>query len=314
MAIIDLHCDTFSRLYEAGGSANFKRNNFSVDVEKLQKAEVMAQFFAMFVHAKKHDDPQEQALRLIDLFYRELEANADAVVVARSWQEAEQISAAGKIAAFLTLEEGGVLAGDIGNLDKFYDLGVRLITLTWNFPNAIAFPHGHNGTHGLTAFGCELVEAMYARGVIVDVSHLSDAGFDDVASISRSLKKPFLASHSNARALTPHTRNLTDDMIRTIAECGGVTGLNFADIFLCTPPRSKVEDIIRHIKHLHKVGGIEVIALGSDFDGIEPNHEIENMGQIYKLVAALGAAGFSAAETEKICWQNAARVMAEILK
>ena len=313
MPIIDFHCDTVAALDELGFESELRRSSLHVDLEKLKRADVLAQFFAMFVNLEKTADPHGQVLKLIDRFYQELKKNEDCLGLAVSWADAAQLRDEGKIAAFLTVEEGGALQGSLENLEKFYQLGVRLITLTWNYPNEIGHPHGYTGgaEKGLTAFGRQLVEAMNEKGVIIDVSHLSDEGFYEVAAIS---KKPFVASHSNARAIMEHTRNLTDGMLQTLAAAGGITGINFYHKFLAAAPLSRIADIVEHIKHIRKIAGIEVIALGSDFDGITSTLEIEDMSQMPKLLDALSLAGFSSSEIEKICWLNARRVIRDVLK
>ena len=195
---------------------------------------------------------------------------------------------------------------------NFYRLGVRLLTLTWNYPNELGFPNALTECRdkGLTEFGREVVAEMNRLGMLVDVSHLSDQGFYDVAATS---SHPFVASHSNARSITGHTRNLTDDMIRILAEKGGVTGLTFARSFLAEPPNCRVEDMVRHVKHIYQVGGIDVIAIGSDFDGTKPPLEVANSSEIGKLITGLAKAGFSDEDLEKICYLNAARVIREVL-
>ncbi|WP_425059543.1 hypothetical protein SCACP_01350 [Sporomusa carbonis] len=313
MNIIDLHCDTILRIMKQGETAGLYRNKFSVDIEKLLASRVQAQFFAMFINLRKDGPPLTRALNMIDRFYREIEDNCQYIVLAKNGDELEQNRAAGKISAFLTIEEGGALQGDLVNLRTFYRLGVRLITLTWNYPNEIGYPNSEPDcrNQGLTPFGREVVAEMNRLGMLIDVSHLSDQGFYDVAALS---VKPFVASHSNARALTGHPRNLTDDMIKLLAEKGGVMGLNFEKTFLGSDSVSRVADMVEHLKHIRKVGGIDVIAIGSDFDGISEELELSHAGEMYKLVDALRENGFGQDAIEKICWGNALRVIKDTLR
>ena len=217
------------------------------------------------------------------------------------------------MSAFLTIEEGGVIKGKLENLRNFYRLGVRLMTLTWNYPNEIGYPNfdWKYQEQGLTAFGKEVVAEMNRLGMIIDVSHLSDQGFYDVASLSQ---QPFIASHSNSRAMTNHPRNLTDDMIRILAEKGGVIGLNFAASFLGSSETSQIEDMIRHAKQIYQVGGIEVLAIGTDFDGTAPNLDIMHAGQMKHLRDALAKNGFTASELDKIWYQNSGRLIKEVCR
>ena len=313
MHVIDLHCDTILQLMEDKKNLGLKTNSLSVDIEKLKRANSMAQFFALYIDLERSQNPLENCLEMADKFYMELELNKEEIALARNYQELIENQKAGKISAFLTIEEGGALKGELHHLRNFYRLGVRLITLTWNFPNEIGFPNykGQYMNMGLTSFGKEVVEEMNHLGMLIDVSHLSDQGFYDVAQLS---SQPFAASHSNARSIKNHTRNLTDHMIKTLANNGGVMGINFAGDFLGHSSLSKVEDVVSHIKHIRKVGGIDVIALGTDFDGINSDLEIENIGEIEKLTNVLEKEGFSVEEIEKICYRNTLRVIKEVLK
>ena len=312
MYAIDLHCDTMSKLAERGRTSLLRENDLNVDIAKLQAGNFAAQFFALFVDMAKTSNPLEYCLQMVDRFHPELADNRQSIRLATNQAELVANQAEGKISAFLTIEEGGVLKGELANLRNFHRLGVRLLTLTWNYPNEIGSPNAlpECRDKGLTEFGREVVAEMNRLGMLVDVSHLSDQGFFDVAETS---VRPFVASHSNARKITGHARNLTDEMIRVLAEKGGVTGLTFARSFLADPPRSHVEDIVRHAKHIRQVGGIDVIAIGSDFDGTKPPLEVADSSQIGKLTEGLSAAGFSSGEIEKICYGNAARLIREVL-
>ena len=314
MKIIDFHCDTILGLIKSKEDICLRSNNLSVDIEKLKKGNYMAQFFAMFVDLKEAAtvaDPLEVCLDMIDRFYLEIDKNKDDISLARNYDEMIKNQNEGKISAFLTIEEGGVLKGKIQNLRNFYRLGVRLITLTWNFPNEIGYPNCEKEyvDKGLTPFGLEIISEMNALGMIIDVSHLSDGGFYDVARLSQ---KPFVASHSNARTIKGHSRNLTDEMIKVLADKGGVTGINFARDFLGDSEISKVCDMVEHIKHLRNMGGIDVISMGTDFDGISPELEIKNAGEMDKLIFALKASGFTDDEIDKILYKNAMRIIKEV--
>ncbi|MEG6586871.1 dipeptidase [Dendrosporobacter sp. 1207_IL3150] len=312
MKIIDLHCDTISALLDKPEAGGLCENSLNIDINKLKKANSLAQFFAMYINLKQTNTPLEDCLTMIDLFHTEIKRNSDNINLATSFMDMEMNENEGKISAFLTIEEGGVLKGKLSNLRNFYRLGVRLMTLTWNYPNEIGFPNcqPEYQNRGLTDFGREVVGEMNCLKMIIDVSHLSDQGFYDVSKYS---DKPFVASHSNARQLKDHPRNLTDEMIKILAEKGGVIGINFANTFLGNSPMSLVEDMVRHIKHVRNVGGIDVVGLGSDFDGIDPNIEIQDISQIDKLIQALTKNSFSAGEIEKICNKNIKRLIKDCL-
>lgn len=311
--IIDLHCDTVLKLMEDKNTLELSKNNFNVDLEKMQKGGYMAQFFAAYVDLKDGYDPLDTALEMIDKFYMELDKNDDKIRFAGNYSDLLENDRLGKMSAFLTIEEGGVLKGRIHNLRILYRLGVRLITLTWNYPNEIGYPNykWEYKDRGLTPFGREVVEEMNNLGVAVDVSHLSDAGFYDVAEVS---KKPFCASHSDARAIRKQPRNLSDDMIKVLSEKGGIIGINFERGFLGEEDLSRVVDMAEHIKHIRDVGGIDAVAIGTDFDGISQNLEIKNAGEMGKLVAELGRQGFTDDELDKITHKNAMRFIKDVMK
>ncbi len=312
MKVIDLHCDTILRCMEDEELFGIAENEFSVDLKKLKQANSLAQFFALFVDLKEFEDPFAYCMKMANKFFKELEKNKEQIKLAKNYKDMINNNKQGKLSAFLAIEEGGVLKGEIDNLKTFHQLGVRLITLTWNYPNEIGFPNSEAryNPQGLTTFGKEVVKEMTSLGMIIDVSHLSDKGFYDVAKLS---SKPFVASHSNARSVTSHCRNLSDEMIKILADKGGVMGINFEKSFLGTEPISRVEEMVTHINHIKNVGGIDVIAVGTDFDGISPGLEIENIGQINKLVLGLQRNNFSETEIDKILYKNAIRVIKDTL-
>lgn len=311
MKLIDLHCDTILRCIDSKGEIKLGKNDLCIDVHKLKKAGSLAQFFAMFVDLDTNTEPLKRCLDMIDNFHNEIEENYADIAFGGSAADMDKNSSAGRISAFLTVEEGGVMEGKLQNLRNLYRLGVRLITLTWNYPNCIGYPNfeWEHKDKGLTPFGEEVVCEMNRLGILIDVSHLSDQGFYDVVRLS---KKPFVASHSDARSITNHYRNLSDDMLRKLAEKGGVTGLNFEPDFL--GDGGSFEAKVRHISHMRKVAGIEVIAIGTDFDGTTHVAEMKDIGCIDILFDALKKAGFTSGEIDKIMYKNAERVIREVLK
>lgn len=316
MKMIDLHCDTILRLYEEDPSQNLLKNDFHVDLEKLKKSESLAQFFALFIDLEKiksdGKDPWTEYMGMHSRFASEMMANKDVITLAMNSKEMEHNEREGKISAFLTVEEGGIIENQIERIDTLSDMGIRLITLTWNYINSIGYPNGEEtNTFGLKPFGKDVVEKMKEKNMIVDVSHLSDAGFYDVADI---LKSPFTASHSSARTLRNHGRNLTDDMLKTIGNTGSIVGVNFCPFFLTEEPYiQSVESIVKHIDHMVNTAGIEAIALGTDFDGIYGDMEIDNIGDMKMLYDGLKNIGYSDDKIEKIWNLNAKRLIKDVL-
>ena len=308
--MIDLHCDTIMQLLDHPDSGDLYRNTWKIDIEKLQKAHSKVQDFALFINLGDTNDPYGRYEEMRNLCTTQIHLYGEHIQHVLSYQDVESVYKSGKIGALMSIEEGGVLGGDLDKLKQAYQDGVRLITLTWNYPNGLGEPHCGEQHKKLTPKGIEFVEAMQDLGIIVDCSHLNDAGTEQLGDI---LDVPFIASHSNAREVTAHTRNLPDNLIKLIANKGGVIGLNFAQSFLGTSPVSRIEDIVKHGLYLINKGGEDVVALGTDFDGIKPNTEIKDASEMYRLYDAFKEAGLSVEQCEKLFWNNADRLLKEIL-
>ena len=308
--MIDLHCDTIMQLLDHPDSGDLYRNTWKIDIEKLQKAHSKVQDFALFVNLGKTNDPYGRYEEMRNLCTTQIHLYGEHIQHVLSYQDVESVYESGKIGALVSIEEGGVLGGDLDKLKQAYKDGVRLITLTWNYPNGLGEPHCGEQHKKLTPKGIEFVEAMQDLGIIVDCSHLNDAGTEQLGDI---LDVPFVASHSNAREVTAHTRNLPDNLIKLIANKGGVIGLNFAQSFLGTSSISRIEDIVKHGLYLINKGGEDVVALGTDFDGIKPDTEIKDASEMHRLYDAFKEAGLSVEQCEKLFWKNADRLLKEIL-
>ena len=308
--MIDLHCDTIMKLIDHPSSGDLYRNTWKIDIEKLQKAHSKVQDFALFINLGETNDPYGRYEAMRNLCTSQIQYYGEHIQHVLSYQDIESVYDSGKIGALMSIEEGGVLGGDLDKLKQAYQDGVRLITLTWNYPNGLGEPHCGDQHKKLTSKGVEFVEAMQDLGIIVDCSHLNDGGTEQLGDI---LDVPFIASHSNAREVTAHTRNLPDHLIKLIANKGGVIGLNFAQSFLGTSPISRIEDIVKHGLYLIDKGGEDVVALGTDFDGIPPDTEIADMSQMSRLYDAFKEAGLSVEQCEKLFWKNADRLLKEIL-
>ena len=334
MKVFDLHCDTLSELRRAemrGDGQTFAHNNGHIDLEKLEKGDYMLQCFAAFVNLADPTpgaDPLVTALEEIDVFKRMMERYSDRIAPVYRPEDIRKNAEAGKISGMLTIEEAGCCKGSLGVLRRMYELGVRMMTLTWNHENELASPNVAPGADtdtiwpchpntktGLKEKGFEFLAEMERLHIIADVSHLSDKGFWDIAEHST---RPFAASHSNCRALAPHCRNLTDEMIRVMAEKGGLVGLNYCAGFLDDQPspdlcRSTTALMAKHAAHFKKVGGIEILGLGSDFDGIDGDLEIAGAQDMPKLAEGLKKEGIPERVVEKIFYGNAVRFFSENL-
>lgn len=314
---IDLHCDTVTMLHYP--KENMKCNKRMVSISGMQKGGTLVQCFSAFVPTGLYPKPVKNFMpwkrfcRIADKKDRLLELHSGELFPVRSVRDIQKCRKYGKIGALFTIEDAGVIGSRPERLTEAYRRGVRIASLTWNHENTLGYPNSRKPDmmqKGLKPFGIEMVEKMNELGIVVDVSHLSDGGFRDVVKAS---KKPFIASHSNSRAMTGHPRNMSDEMIRALAECGGVMGLNFAPAFLQEQGKeSRVEDMVRHVLHIRNVGGSEVLALGSDFDGITGKLEINTPEKMPLLADALEKAGMSSSELEAMWSGNICRVFSEV--
>lgn len=318
MKIADLHCDTLLVLRMTG--RNLDEIDAHINVEKLRRGGAMLQCFAVFTptgpEAKIYrlsESPWEFFLNSAELFEKQLARCAGDIAPMRSMEDFRRNMAEGKISAMLTLEDAVCLEGDITRVQQLHDRGVRLVTLTWNYENSLAYPNSPEPelhAKGLKDFGFEVLSEMERLGMVVDVSHLSEGGFDDVASFCR---KPFVASHSCARALCEHSRSLTDRQLHVLGDCGGVCGVNFYSAFLSPCSEySRNEEILHHMEYIANKAGMEALAIGSDFDGIGCSLELKDysgMAQLSQLIADR----FGYDNADRILSGNALRVLSDIL-
>lgn len=313
-----MHCDTITTIYDRiqkGSDETLRKNSLQIDFEKLDKSNYLLQNFAVFFDKEVWaENLFYEAMLRIDFFQKELARNSELIRQVTTHDEILRNEKENRISALLTLEGGEILEGNVDNLIKFHEKGVRMITLTWNYDNELGYCHFDTEGKGLTKRGFEVVECMEELHMIPDVSHGSDALFFDVCEVA---KKPFVASHSNARSVCDRTRNMSDEMIRALAEHGGVMGMNFFAGFTSAKAREDgicyLEDILGHMKHVVNVGGIECLGLGSDFDGIPTEVEWENAGRMDFVFEGMKKAGFSASECDKICRENVLRLYKECL-
>ena len=341
MRLIDLHCDTIFELFRRRDlkskrselyvgreleqtplctDVELGKNSLCVDIEKMKMADSMVQFFACFIYMKmfQGDDRfskgYQYALDMISYAKEEFEKYPEEIALVKSYEELLRNERIGKMSALLTVEEGGIVENDMDRLDHLYEEGIRLMTLLWNEENCMGYPNSRDGEVmkiGLKPFGIETVERMNEVGMLIDVSHMSDGGFWDALRYS---KKPVVASHSNARTLCPHPRNLTDEMIRALAEHGGVAGLNFYPYFVNESGKADIDDLVRHIEHMYYVGGEDFVAIGTDFDGFDQGElQLRNIGEMNLLYEALKKRKFNDGQIEKFWHGNVMRVMKEVL-
>ena len=304
MYIFDLHCDTLHKFYE-NPLYNLSNNSGHITDYGLVSGSYIGECFAIFLPDDIPKDKQYMFFK--NQYNRFCSAATGMLKPAKNRRDILNNFKRKKVSAILTVENADFLGGDLKKLKIAERLGVKILGLCWNNENCLAFPNSPiPEIHDLPLklFGREVVSALNGSNILADVSHLNFGGFMDVAAIS---KKPFIASHSACYSVFPHPRNLTDEQIKSISERGGVVGLNLYSRFLNGTNKTEFDDIIRHFKHLIKVGGESVAAIGSDFDGMECELPIKTASDMPLLADRL-IREFGFITAEKICYRNALRL------
>lgn len=285
MKIIDWHCDALSKLGAGEGVLNFRKaEGIDANLERLKQGNIKVQCFAVFIEPEVHSDAKFQAaLDQIAYFYEEVLGKNREMKQIRNWADFFALQD-NEIGALLTLEGADPIGNDLSRMEILYQLGVRSVGLTWNHANLCADGAEEPRGAGLTEFGKELVVFLNEKKMLTDVSHLSERAFWDVLDIA---SYPF-ASHSNAKALCNHPRNLTDQQAKAMFDHGGMIHVVFYPKFITGSDSATMDDLVSHIDHFATLGGIDRIGFGSDFDGIDHHvTELEHAGKYDNLINRL---------------------------
>lgn len=315
MFICDCHCDTLTELYNKNASLYENEQHF--DIKRQIALGGGLQFCAIYVPTEvfRYQGGLRYTLCLLDKYNQEikkLHENGIDVLQVRTAEDAGNVLKH-KAATLLAIEEGGAIDGSLEALRCLYELGVRAMTLTWSNRNDIADGINEEATgSGLTLFGKQVVAEMNRLGMLVDVSHISTAGFWSVIETST---KPIIATHSNAKSLCSHPRNLNDEQIKALAQNGGLVGITFAGQFLEEDWRNAcIESVYKHIDYmLNLIGNDDHIGFGSDFDGIShPPYNIQGV-QDYKPLIDYLSKYYSDETINKITHQNVINLLQKVL-
>ena len=325
ISCFDAHCDTIYRCMETGetsaleyganreeqrryyaASSHLRSNNGHIDLERGLQFKRYAQFFALFHDAAEApaDGMWAQCQRMHDFFLHEMADNADIARHCRTGTEVDETAAAGKAAALLSIEGADLIDCDLHKIETVSDWGVRFLNPVWNRANVLSGTNAEDPGRGLSAAGRDFIRVLEEYKIYPDVSHLSDAGFWDLVHMAR---RPIIASHSNARAVCPHRRNLTDDQFKAIRDLGGVVGLN---LYLDFVGESTTDALVAHVERFLELGGEKTLCLGGDLDGCEAlAGGITGIQDMPKLYGALIARGYDEALLEDIFWNNLRRLI-----
>ncbi|MST51265.1 membrane dipeptidase [Clostridiales Family XIII bacterium WCA-MUC-591-APC-3H] len=314
MKLLDMHCDTLIECWRHD-DRTMRHGPGHLSLDLMLQNHGMAQFFAIYLSRIEMQtmEPYEIFQKVYDNYRMEMSRNTDVIRSAFSAEDIEKNASEGFLSAFLTIEDGVFIGDHMERLREVYDKGVRLITLIWGFPNTVGYPCSDDpeeNARGLTEFGMQVIEEMNRIGLIIDVSHMSEGGFYDVAKYS---KKPFMATHSCAKALCGHKRNLTDDQLRVIGETGSVVGVNFESSFLKDGSSyATVEQIMRHLDYMVNKAGIDHVGFGSDFDGIDSAGELKDYSGYSRVLAEMEKK-YTDDEIDKLTHLNVLATMRSII-
>ena len=298
MRVIDLHCDS---LYKAV-TQKIGLDSNSLDVKlDLKKNDKRLQCYAIWLPDNLSGNEAEKMFLYAAMLLKSECKRCNIELI----QNGEDIVGCFKnqYSALFTVENGSALNGKIENVKLFADMGVKMITLTWNGKNQIGDGAEVKAPKGITEFGKSAVAEMEKDNIIVDVSHASEKLFYDVAEIA---KRPFVASHSNSKAVTDHNRNLTDEQFKIIANNGGIVGINFHKAFLADDPeKANKFDMLKHIDRFLSLGGENTVCLGSDFDGCDLPNDINDSRFFDELYEIMLKGNYKESLINKIFYDNA---------
>jgi membrane dipeptidase len=348
MRFFDAHCDTIQKIVEK--EADFLSDSqLHITLPGLRAANVCCQVFATWVWGEKYKGREfDVALGMIGATRALCEASPDELVFASSAADITRASTGDSRTAIVAgLEGADALQGEADRIVALHQAGIRILTVAWGDSPFCGSVFGDGS--GLTGEGRELIGRCEDLGVLVDVSHASDQAFEDVLRVAR---KPLVASHSNCRSVCANSRNLSDDMIRGLANAGGVLGINLGSGFLSADffkqekgsrdeffrtvnagektfeeawkvqsaavaklERPSLDWVVQHVQHAIKVGGEDCVGLGGDLDGVESLPlGLDRVDDYPKIAELLVAGGVSSSQLEKVCYRNFARVFGDVLR
>lgn len=302
--ICDTHCDTLTEIFDK--KLPLYENSLHIDLKRLKKYKGFCQVFACFISPDHKTYAKQYALDAFSYFKNELTNNKSCIEQFTNLSEYEKIISENKIAALLSIE-GGECIEQLSDIELFYNLGVRIIALTWNYDNKLASGVLGCSMDGLTKFGKKVLKKMGDFKILADVSHLSEKSFWDVAEYSLL---PIIATHSDSYKICPNPRNLTDEQFLEIKKQNGYVGINLYPEFLTNKPPAKISDILKTIEHFLTLGGENIIGLGCDFDGVDSlPQNIFGVSDLDKIFNEMSKAGYNQDLIDKIAHKNFEKII-----
>lgn len=299
MQLFDLHCDSLVNFKTLQSDFLCDKTQFSL--RELGKFKRLCQTMAVFIPDEIRGEEAVEYFKVHRDYLKKLtKKQPELAEQAYTAEDIECITNVGKCAVVLSVESGAALGGKLENVDMLADSGVKMLTLVWNGINELG--SGHNTEQGLTDFGKQVIRKMEERKIIVDVSHLNDPGFEDVCEIAT---KPFIATHSNLRAVCSHRRNFTDDQFKEIVRRKGLVGVNLFENFLSDEHVGDLDSLYRHVYRMLELGGEDIIACGSDFDGADIDVSLDTPAKFAASSDYLLQKGVSEKILNKMYFENA---------
>lgn len=299
MQLFDLHCDSIVNFRKEKSDFLCQKTQFSLG--ELAAFDRLCQTMAVFIPDDVRNEAAVEYFRAHKEYLDDLlEKQKDLAELVRGPEDIERITANKKCAMILAVESGAALAGSLGNVDYLAENGVKMMTLVWNGPNELG--SGQRTDQGLTPFGRQTVKRMEKVGIIADVSHLNDRGFQELCEIA---EKPFIATHSNLRSVCSHKRNLTESQFQEIVNRKGLVGVNLYEQFLADDHKGDLDSMYRHVSRMLELGGEDVIACGSDFDGADIDEALDTPVKFARSAEYLLAKGISERILDKMFFENA---------
>ena len=294
----DAHCDSISVALDKKISICDKSLSFNLEDAILNLPYIQA--LATFVNSK-YKDGFKRANDILDKFYKEYEKNNDKMFIIKNACDMQKNNE--KVGILLTIENGSAINTELKNVEKLYNRGIRVMSVTWNDDNSLGCGALTKNDTGLTMLGKEYIKTLNEKNIVVDVSHASPKTFYDIIDLSQNV----IATHSCSKHICNHPRNLTDDQIKKIARLGGVIGICFYKGFLSENEEVSSYDIIKHIMHIIELVGIDYVGLGSDFDGMEKEFypkDIKNVNDMKIIIEKLNKEGLNDKQIEQITGEN----------
>lgn len=313
-SIFDAHYDILQSPIDEQGKTIVDVSKYSVNMEEMIRNRPMIRDLVSFVHPCFANRGVERANESLDRFYEDYRNYADEVCIIKKACDFQKVINNNLAGVILTIENGSAIQGNLNNIRYFYERGVRMMGITWNADNDLGCGVATQNDTGLTELGKEYVKELNRQKIMIDVSHASPKTVSDVLKISTS---PIIASHSCAKSVCDHRRNLTDEQIKEIAQKGGVIGVCFYNPFLTSEGKSSASDIIDHIDYIANVAGINHVGIGTDFQPLEPDElptNVKSLDDFENIFEGLRKSGYGEDEIAQVAGGNFINVMSKVIE